>query len=595
MAEKKGEEPTKKRSLNKEGVAKLRKLFAYPGKYKGYFILGLFFLVLSSLSVMAFPYVSGQLIDLAQGKGTKYFDSIGSAMLIFGGILILQAVFSFFRVLLFARVSEYSMADLRKDLFSSLMLLPVPFYDSQRSGDLLSRITSDVSSLQDTFSTTLAELIRQFLTLLIGIIIIFFMASKLSVFMLATFPILVVAALIFGRYIRKLSRKTQDLLASANTIAEETLGAVRVVKAFSNEFLEIDRYKTAQDGVVKVAIKSAIYRGLFISFVILALFGGIVAVLWYGAVLVKEGAMTSGELVSFIIYTAFIGGSVAGLGDIFGQIQRAIGASERILEILEEEKEAISPPERTTRANGSIEFKGINFNYPARPDVTVLKDVNFAINSGERVALVGHSGAGKSTIVQLLLRHYQTNSGKILLDGKDINSFELAEYRQHFGIVPQEITLFGGSVRENIAYGKPTADEEEIIQAAQKANAWEFIDKLPEKLETLVGDKGIKLSGGQRQRIAIARAILKDPCVLILDEATSNLDAQSEQLVQEALDTLMKGRTTIIIAHRLATIRQADNIMVLQQGEVIESGLHEELIKNTTSVYSNLVKLQLEG
>jgi len=380
-------------------------------------------------------------------------------------------------------------------------------------------------------------------------------------------------------------------LAAANVIVEETLQSISTVKSFVGEAYESTRYGKGLNSVVGVALRQAKYRGAFISFIIFALFGGIVAVMWYGASLVGSGDMSVGELVSFVLYTTFIGGSIAGLGDIYGQVQKAIGSSERVLEILEEEAEAAGG-DVAMNFQGKIDFKNIKFHYPTRPEVEVLKDLTFHVNPGEKVALAGHSGAGKSTIIQLLLRFYEIQEGNILVDDKNIENWDLQALRSKVGIVPQEVLLFGGSIRENIAYAKPDATEEEIIEAAKKANAWQFINKFPEGMETLVGERGVKLSGGQRQRVAIARAILKDPSILILDEATSSLDAESESLVQEALDELMKGRTTIIIAHRLATIRKVDRIYVLKDGEIIEEGNHQDLLKKDEGFYANLVRLQ---
>jgi ABC-type multidrug transport system fused ATPase/permease subunit len=313
--------------------------------------------------------------------------------------------------------------------------------------------------------------------------------------------------------------------------------------------------------------------------------------MWYGASLVAEGQMSVGELVSFVLYTTFIGGSIAGLGDIYSQLQKAIGSSERVLEIMDEEPESDSGA-TSDKFEGKIEFVGVGFQYPTRPEIEVLKNVSFEILSGEKVALAGHSGAGKSTIIQLLLRFYETDKGKILIDGRDIRDWDLKALRRKIGTVPQEVLLFGGSIRENIAYAKPGATEAEIIEAAKKANAWQFIDQFPEGLETLVGERGVKLSGGQRQRVAIARAILKDPAILILDEATSSLDAESEYLVQQALDELMKGRTTLIIAHRLATIRKVYRIYALSEGKIVEQGSHKELLAEEGGFYANLVRLQ---
>jgi ABC transporter fused permease/ATP-binding protein len=552
--------------------------------------LGLVFLLFSSLTLLTFPFVAGKLIDAAQGKEWIVSD-INSIALILVAILAVQSVFSFFRVWLFALVSERSMRDIRLALYSRMVRLPMTFFDTRRTGELISRITSDVSLLQDTFSVTLAEFFRQIVTLVAGVGFLLFNTPKLTVFMLGTFPVLVLIAMVFGKFIRKLSKKTQDELATANVIVEETLQSISTVKSFVGEAYESARYGKGLNSVLGVALRQAKYRGAFISFIIFALFGGIVGVMWYGASLVGSGEMSVGELVSFVLYTTFIGGSIAGLGDIYGQVQKAIGSSERVLEILDEEVES-EGGDVALDFKGKIEFKNIRFHYPTRPEIDVLKDLSFHVNPGEKVALAGHSGAGKSTIIQLLLRFYDLQNGSILVDDKNINHWDLKALRSKVGMVPQEVLLFGGSIRENIRYAKPDASEEEIIQAAKKANAWQFISKFPEGLETLVGERGVKLSGGQRQRVAIARAILKNPSILILDEATSSLDAESESLVQEALDELMKGRTTIIIAHRLATIRKVDRIYVLKDGEIIEEGNHHDLLKREEGFYANLVRLQ---
>ena len=583
-------EEHEKRKLSKQNLEKIGTIFRFLMPYKWAFILGLVFLLLSSLTLLTFPFVAGKLIDAAQGTEWIVTD-INSIALILVGILAVQSIFSFFRVWLFALVSERSMRDIRLALYSRMVRLPMTFFDKRRTGELISRITADVSLLQDTFSVTLAEFFRQIITLIAGVAFLLFNTPKLTLFMLGTFPVLVLIAMIFGKFIRKLSKKTQDELAAANVIVEETLQSISTVKSFVGEAYESARYGKGLNSVVGVALRQAKYRGAFISFIIFALFGGIVAVMWYGASLVGSGDMSVGELVSFVLYTTFIGGSIAGLGDIYGQVQKAIGSSERVLEILEEEAEAAGG-DVALNFQGKIDFKNIKFHYPTRPDVEVLKDLTFHVNPGEKVALAGHSGAGKSTIIQLLLRFYEIQEGNILVDDKNIKNWDLQALRNKVGIVPQEVLLFGGSIRENIAYAKPNATEEEIIEAAKKANAWQFINQFPEGMETLVGERGVKLSGGQRQRVAIARAILKDPSILILDEATSSLDAESESLVQEALDELMKGRTTIIIAHRLATIRKVDRIYVLKDGEIIEEGNHQDLLKKDEGFYANLVRLQ---
>ncbi|WP_194973639.1 ABC transporter ATP-binding protein [Aquiflexum lacus] len=593
MAKKRGTalEEHEKRKLNKQNLNKLGGIFRFVLPYKVNFLLGMTFLLFSSLTLLTFPFVAGKLIDTASGETWLVNDINGIAFILLG-ILLIQSIFSFFRVWLFAKVSERSMRDIRISLYSQLVQLPMTFFDKRRTGELISRITADVSMLQDTFSVTLAELFRQIITLLAGVVFLMVTTPKLTLFMLATFPVLVIIAMVFGKFIRKLSKQAQDELAAANVIVEETLQSIMTVKSFAGEEYESNRYKKGLNRVVDVALKAAGFRGAFISFIIFALFGGIVAVMWYGATLVASGEMTVGDLVSFVLYTTFIGGSIAGLGDIYGQIQKAIGSSERVLEILEEEPELSTADFQKVRMSGDVRFEHVRFNYPTRPELEVLKNINLHIPAGEKVALAGQSGAGKSTIIQLLLKFYPVEKGAILVDGINISNWNLKQLRSNIGIVPQEVLLFGGSIKENIAYAKPDATEEEIIEAAKKANAWQFISRFPEGLETTVGERGIKLSGGQRQRVAIARAILKDPAILILDEATSSLDAESEALVQEALDELMKNRTTIIIAHRLATIRKVNRIYVLKDGEIVEEGTHETLALQEDGFYANLVRLQ---
>lgn len=593
MARRKSKDEGEKRPLNKAGIQKLLGIFRFVLPYRWTFIWGLIALGLSSAILLGFPYLAGKLLDAAQGNQTFFLTSINQIGFALIGILLVQGIFSFLRVYTFTQVSERSLADLRQHIYTKIIWLPISFFDKRRVGELISRITSDVSTLYDTFTFTLAELLRQILVLLVGVPLIFILFPRLTIFMLLTFPILVLAALFFGKYIRKLSRKTQDQLANSNVIVEETLHSVAVVKAYTNEWFEISRYRKSLEEVVKTAIYASKYRGVFISFTIVALFGGIVAVSWYGAFLVQSGELTVGELFSFVLYTTFIGGSIAGLGDIFSQLQRSIGASERILEILEQPDEQ-SNSDYELKLKGKIEFNNVQFAYPTRSDALVLKGISFLISPGEKIALVGPSGSGKSTIINLLMRFYNPTQGAIEIDDIDSLRYNLSDFRNNLGIVPQEVILFGGTIRENIAYGKPHATEEEIIDAARKANAWEFIQNFPEKLDTVVGDRGVKLSGGQRQRVAIARAILKDPKILILDEATSSLDAKSEKLVQEALEKLMENRTTLVIAHRLSTIRKVDRILVIKEGLIVESGTHLELASLDNGIYSNLLKLQLD-
>ena len=581
-----------KRRVSKTGLRKLIGIFRFMLPYKGLFLLGLLALALSSLILLAFPRLAGELLDVASGN-PRYFSTIGQVAIALILVLFVQSIFSFIRVYTFAIVSEKGMGAVREAVYRKVIWLPMHFFDSRRVGEVMSRITADTGTLQETFSLVLAELLRQVLTLIFGIAIIFYLAPTLTAFMLITIPVLVLTALVFGKYIRKLSRKTQDKLATANVVVEESLHSISMVKAFTNEQFELDRYTRAIREVVQVAIQSSRYRGLFISFVIFALFGGIVVVGWYGASLVQADQLTVGELFSFIFYTSFIGFSIAGLGDIYTQLQRSIGASERVLEILELPDESSAEIE-AFRFRGEINYRGVSFSYPGRKEYVVLRDLNFRIRPGEKVALVGKSGSGKSTIINLLLRFYPLDLGMITVDGQPIVDLELTAYRRNLGVVPQEVILFGGTIAENIAYGKANASPEEIREAARQANALEFIERFPEKFDTLVGDRGIKLSGGQRQRIAIARAILKDPAILILDEATSSLDAHSEVLVQEALEKLMEGRTSIIIAHRLSTIKKVDRIFVIHEGSLAEMGSHAELSCMDNGIYSNLLQLQLQ-
>ncbi len=594
------EEVEKKRRISLSELKEALKIYRFIKPYKGTFAIGSVFLVLSSLTALAFPFVIGELVDSTssnlQGQSNLFQNlSINEVALVLLVILVLQAIFSYMRVILFATVSEKGMANAREELYNKMITMPIPFFEERRVGELVSRITNDVTQLQDTISTTLAEFLRQIATLLIGIPILFWLSSKLTLVMLATYPGIILVAVIFGRFIRKLSKETQDALADTNVRVDETLQAIHVVKAFANELFEIGRYRSSMDKVVHLALKAARYRAAFISFIIFGLFGGIVLVLWYGVRLVDTNEMTVGKLTSFVMYTVFIGGSLGSLGDIYAKILKTIGATERINDILEEESEVDTTTFKALSLIGKVRYTDVAFNYPSRPEVEVLKSLSFQVEPGQVVALVGPSGAGKSTIVQLLMSFYPVGKGSITIDDKELSGYDKTALRKHIGIVPQEVILFGGTIRENIAYGKPEATDAEIIVAAEQANARDFIDNFPEGLDTLVGERGIKLSGGQKQRVAIARAILKDPRILILDEATSSLDSESEKLVQDALNRLMTNRTTIVIAHRLSTIRNADKILVIENGVIAEEGTHEELMTKSDGLYNHLVELQFEG
>lgn len=577
-----------KAKINNVSLKRAAKVFSYTGGHKWKFFLGLFFLLGTGATALVFPQFMGDLVDCAKNKD---FDKANNIALLLIVILVFQSVFSFFRIFLFVSYTEHTLANLRTALYTHLIQLPMSFFTQKRVGELNSRISSDITQIQDTLTTTIAEFLRQLILIIGGLILLSVKSVSLTLLMLSIVPVVAIAAVFFGRFIRKYGKEVQDKVAVSNTIVEETMQAIASVKAFANEAFEVLRYKKSIDEVVKTAIKGGQYRGYFASFIIFCLFGAIVAVVWYGVTLSIRGELSVGELISFVLYSVFVGASFGGVAELYAQIQKAIGATERVFELLEETNENIdlnSDKEKSIKINGNIVFENVAFAYPGRPEMMVLKDVSFNVASGQKVALVGQSGAGKSTIAQLVMRFYDINSGQIKIDDKNINEFSLTKLRENMAIVPQDVILFGGTIKENIAYGKPNATMQEIEEAAKKANAFHFIESFPEKFETIVGERGVKLSGGQRQRIAIARAVLKNPSILILDEATSSLDSESERLVQEALDKLMIGRTSLIIAHRLSTIRNADTIVVLENGKIAEMGNHLQLMEIENGVYKGL-------
>jgi ATP-binding cassette, subfamily B, bacterial len=584
--------------LNMASLRESLGIFEFVRPYRWSFIIGLVLLFLSSTVFMIFPYIVGIMLDVAQGKEVPIQLDLWQIALLLVVVLAFQGVVSYFRVMLFARVSEGSSADIRKAVYQKLISLPVVFFEKSRVGELVSRMTNDIEKIYNTFYFVLAEFIRQIIILIGGVAFLAWQTPKLAGVMLLTFPVIVVGAMIFGRRIRKLSKERQEILGDSNTILDETLQSIYAVKAFTNEVFEANRYGSSNDSVIKLSMKYASGRALFATFIITVLFGALFFVIWTGMRMVQSGEISAGQLISFVTFTAVIGAAIAGLGNFYTELVGAVGATERVREILntpsevEERSQANRP---ATNIQGNIEFENVQFAYPTRNDVPVLKGVDLSIRAGQKVALVGQSGAGKSTIMQLLLQFHRPEGGTIRLEGVDIQDFDLYSYRRHFAIVPQEVILFGGTIKENVLYGKPDASDAEITEALRKANALDFVSAFPEGWNTIVGERGIKLSGGQRQRIAIARAILRDPAILLLDEATSSLDAESEKLVQEALNRLMEGRTSIIIAHRLATIREVDCIYVLEGGHIVEQGTHETLSAIPDGAYSSLAKLQFSN
>lgn len=603
---------TPKAKINKENLRQALVLFKYLKPYRGQFILGMVFIALSAFTTSLFPLFLGKMIDAASpgatlpgmnsatqfGFGLKDIHwSLNTTLLLIFAQLTVQTFFSFMRVYLLTAVGEKSLAAMRKDVFSKLLTMPMSFFTEKRVGELSNRISSDLSQIQDAISFTLAEFLRGIFTLIIGLFFIFWISPKLALVMLSVVPLLAIVAVVFGKQIRKMSRKTQDQLADSGSIVQETFHGISIVKAFTSEFYEISRYVKSLKAVVSTAISNARYRGAFVAFMIFSLFGTLAFVIWYGGRMIQTGELTIGVLVMFVIFSMFVGGTFAGFADMFSQLQKTLGATQSVREILRSEGEAVDlkPIEADPNYSlkGNVSFDHVAFSYPSRKDVPVLKDLSLTAHNGEQVAIVGPSGAGKSTIASLLLHFYTPDSGALYFDDRPAHDFPLSQLRRQMAFVPQDVILFGGSIRENIAYGNPEASDEEIMAAAKNANAHEFIAKFPEQYNTIVGERGIKLSGGQRQRIAIARAILKNPAILILDEATSSLDSESEQLVQEALENLMKGRTSFVIAHRLSTIRNADKIVVIDKGIVSEAGTHTELMSHN-GLYRKLNDMQFD-
>ncbi len=552
------------------------------------------FLILSSLTALAFPTFLGDLVDAAQSSPEK----IDKIALNLGLLLLTQAIFSFFRILFFERVAQKSLSSLRQAMYSHLIDLPMNFFHSKRVGELTNRLQSDIGVLQETFTSTLAEFIRQIVIISGGVILLAYTSVKLTLFMLAVLPFVIILAIIFGTKIRKFSKSVQDASASSNVIVEQSLSAIATVKAFTNENSERKKYEKSTDKVAQLAISAGILRGGFASFLILGLFGALVLVVWKGTSLISSGELDPGQLFSFVIYSGFIGGSMGGIADVYGRLQKAIGATEGIVNILEEKIEENSSNQNLdidikNKKSPIISFQNVDFAYASRSDLLVLQSLNLDVLPGDQLAIVGPSGAGKSTIMQLLLRFQVPTSGEIYFFGEKSSSYSKNFIRKQMGWVPQDVILFGQSIRENILYGNIKSTEDDLMSAVKESNSFEFIDKFPSGLDTEIGERGVQLSGGQRQRIAIARAMLKDPQVLLLDEATSSLDAENESVVQEALDRLMKNKTSVIIAHRLSTVRNANKIAFLNEGRVLELGSHEELMNLSSGSYKKFVKQQL--
>ncbi len=554
---------------------------------------GLFFLVISSGSSLAYPQVIRWMVDNV--LQTKRIDLLWWSVGVLFVVFILQGITSSVRYFLFTLSGERIVLKLRQRLFKNLMAQEVSFFDFHRTGELMSRLASDCTTLQNTVSVNISQGLRNLGQVIGGLGFMFYTSWQLTSIMFVLIPPIALFAALYGKKIRVHSKNLQEAVANSSIVAEETLSGVKTVKSFVRESFEVNRYTESLDHALSFVKARITAITVFMMVAMFVGFSAVCVVLAYGGYQVIDGYLTVGDLTQFLLYLMLVAIGVGSLGSLWGDFAAGLGASERIFEILEKPTQEIVTGMRPEKISGKIEFKNVSFSYPTRKDIKVVRDLTFEIEPGQKIAFVGSSGAGKSTIAGLIPGFYPIDSGQIKIDGHDIQSLDVTWLREQIGIVSQEPILISSTIEENIKYGRETANSNQIEHAAKSANAWEFIQRFPEGMQTKVGEKGLQLSGGQKQRVAIARAVLKDPKILILDEATSSLDTESEALVQEALNHLMEGRTSVVIAHRLSTIVDADKIFVLSNGEVVQSGKHEELSKDKTGIYYKLLQKQFSG
>ena len=579
-----------KREKSKK-VSALSGLVPFLRPYKLMVVLSGIALVFTATISLILPMAVRRVVDGFSEDNTALLDQYFGAALAIAAAL---AVGTGLRYFLVTRLGERVVADMRKAVFDRVITLSPAFYERIMTGEILSRITTDTTVIQSVIGSSVSVALRNVLLLFGGMALMLYTSAKLTGLVLLIVPAVIIPIIVLGRRLRKLSRENQDWIAASSGSASESLGAVQTVQAFTQEKATARGFDDVTEKAFTAASRRIGTRAVMTIIVIFLIFSGVVGVLWIGARDVQSDVMTPGQLVQFLIYAILVAGAVGALSEIWGELQRAAGATERLIELLETEdtvKDPVQPEPLPSPAKGAIAFEGVSFYYPARPEHAALNGISVDIKAGETVALVGPSGAGKSTIIQLLLRFYDPKTGRITIDGKDLQDMARGDFRQAIALVPQDPVIFATSARENIRFGRPGATDTEVEEAAKAAAAHDFLTALPEGYETYVGERGVMLSGGQKQRIAIARAILRDAPILLLDEATSALDAESERAVQQAVERMAVDRTTLIVAHRLATVKKADRILVFENGQIVAEGSHKDLVAEG-GLYARLAKLQ---